>query len=121
MAATKQKAKTEVPTPEGATRIVMSNGDVMLEWRDGRDLIHREDGPAQILYDVKGRLLRETFFSDGRVHRADGPAHVVYDLRGRVQHSEYWLDDKLLEHGRFLNTLGNLTESARDELEPVSF
>ncbi len=46
-------------------------GDGVLEWRDPRGRLHREDGPARVFPSG-----REEWFRHGRLHREGGPAVV---------------------------------------------
>lgn len=46
-------------------------------YKEGTDIVHREDGPAVILLPGKGQSEDETarsWWIDGKLHRLDGPA-----------------------------------------------
>jgi hypothetical protein len=64
-------------------------------YRHGK--LHREDGPAEILYE-NGQKIIEYWYHDGKWHRDDGPAVIAYK-DGRIsgerwcRYGEYHRDD----------------------------
>jgi hypothetical protein len=54
-----------------------------------RDLLHREDGPAFIMYDEQDRVRGEVYQRHGLLHRDDGPAVINYFENGMAQ-TEQW-------------------------------
>ncbi len=57
------------------------------KYDDMSGLQHSASGPAQVSFDTAtGRMLKETYFLDGKIHREDGPAVVkyLYDGSGGV-------------------------------------
>jgi hypothetical protein len=57
------------------------------KYDDMSGLQHSASGPAQVSFDAAtGRMLKETYFLDGKIHREDGPAVVkyLYDGSGGV-------------------------------------
>lgn len=57
-------------------------------------LLHRENGPAQQLYDGHGFLEEERWYRRGTLHREDGPAIISYH-NGRMAVEKYYIDGKL--------------------------
>jgi len=41
-------------------------------------LLHRDEGPAMILYTYRGGVADEGWFQNGKYHREDGPAWISY-------------------------------------------
>lgn len=48
------------------------------------NLLHRLDGPAQVLYYFEDCKKSESWFQNGKYHREDGPAYIEYDMRGNI-------------------------------------
>lgn len=54
--------------------------------------IHRDGGPAQIIYDAQGRVKREMWKKHGHYFRDDnGPAEVTYCPNGTVSSEDYYV------------------------------
>lgn len=99
------------------------NGQIeLIEWEDENGKLHREGGPAEILYYTHGQLEQETWYThgekdredgpatvkyypfgviekeiwykNGKAHREDGPAFIEYSERGRAFKEIYYLNDK---------------------------
>lgn len=47
--------------------------------------LHREDGPAKIIYYKHGTKSYEEYLKNGESHREDGPAYVEYDPDGLIR------------------------------------
>lgn len=70
------------------------------------ELLHREDGPAEILYE-NGKIIRESYFVKGIRHRDDGPAVIHYNLKGETIYAANWVK------GTFYgDTIGNARKEA---------
>ncbi len=65
------------------------------EYRNGRNELHREDGPAVIEYDAEGKLKRETYYSNGSIHSEDGPALIDYYENNGVKREAYYIGGEL--------------------------
>lgn len=58
-------------------------------------LLHREDGPADIVYDKNGQKSVERWYLKGILHRFDGPAVITYK-NGKLQSEQWVLDNKVV-------------------------
>lgn len=56
-----------------------------------KGLYHREDGPAIIKYDVKGRVLKKFWYRNGLRHNLKGPAQISYYKNGNMKFKSYWV------------------------------
>lgn len=56
--------------------------------------LHREDGPAVIIYYLSGELRAEKYYVNNMPHREDGPTIIWYRLSGEVEHKVYFLNGK---------------------------
>lgn len=54
------------------------NGKIKEVYHYKNDLIHNDDGPAVINYDLNGNITSEIYFINGVCHREKGPAKVNY-------------------------------------------
>lgn len=55
-------------------------------------LLHKEDGPAHVIFSKKKRLSYIAFAINGKYHREDYPAIIFYDKNGKVECVEYYLN-----------------------------
>jgi hypothetical protein len=99
------------------------NKPAIIQYREGTNDIlwsewllngarHREDGPAFILYNENGKLIREEWYLNGVRHNVNGPAMIYYNDNG-VPIKEEWYFNNLQhrENGpaRFLrDEFGNM-------------
>lgn len=75
--------------PNGPAVIDMRNDERRMEWYlDGK--LSRNDGPAIVVHDEQGRLVREGFYQAGKHHRVDGPAELQYDPDTGIAYTEMW-------------------------------
>mgnify|MGYP007082186100 CR=1 FL=1 len=59
------------------------------------DRYHRTDGPARVEYNDTGVVVREHWQVEGRLHRDDGPAYVERSDAGVVTLEQWWVGDDL--------------------------
>src|SRR5690606_30710911 len=78
-------------------RVRYSDGTLYCEEYIENDLLHREDGPAFVVYYDNGSVLSESYFVYGVRHRITGPAYVGYSRDGRVSSIEYWIKGKQID------------------------
>jgi hypothetical protein len=71
-------------------------------WRNADDQLHREDGPASIIYYPDGTKQWEHWFLNGESHRVGGPADLLWK-EGYLGY-EAWK-----QHGRFHRENGPAT------------
>lgn len=82
------------PTPAQSIRVLTYNDGRKLVSHYLNDKLHREDEPAELSLDAKGRVIREDWYFDDLPHRDDGPATTEYDEgTGTLKHVSFW------EHG----------------------
>lgn len=62
--------------------------------------IHRNDGPAIVIYHKNGEIHYEAYFYKNKRHRSDGPAFQSWDENGKNLIKEYW------ENGYLHHTTG---------------
>lgn len=57
---------------------------------------HREDGPAEIDYDVRtGRIISKKWFLNGKLHREDGPAIERWNpMNGEKTQERWYINDE---------------------------
>ena len=55
---------------------------------DNRNRLHNKKGPAIVRYDQTGKVEKEAYYIRGDLHREDGPAIVIY--RGKEIIKEWW-------------------------------
>ena len=73
-----------------------ANGSIEYEawYQNGK--LHREDGPAKIVYRTDGSVEIELWYQNGKLHREDGPAQIGYRTDGSVGYDMwYWHDEQL--------------------------
>ncbi len=77
--------------------IFMKNGEIVAkrtknkreeQWYRG-DKLHRDDGPAKIIYSYSGAVHLQSWYQNGKVHRNDGPAYILFDSNGKPER-EFW-------------------------------
>ena len=68
------------------------NGNTKYEEYHINDNLHREDGPAYIMYNKNGNVAYEGYWIDGKPHREDGPARIYYYENGDVEYKEYFIN-----------------------------
>ena len=59
---------------------------------NGEELLHREDGPAYIMYYEDGTKGREQYFVYGDFHREDGPAATIWFEDGKLSAEKYFVN-----------------------------
>ena len=64
-------------------------------WRLNGEL-HRDDGPAEIIYRRDGSIYWQEWYLNGKRHRSDGPASIKYKRDGSIERQEWWLNGKKL-------------------------
>jgi hypothetical protein len=76
-------------------------GRVLREaWYDANDELHRENGPALVEYDHRGRLSSQHWYYAGMMHREGGPAETYYSqLTGRLD-AKVWFSGGMLHRSR---------------------
>lgn len=79
-------------------------------WRES-DRIHRHNGPAIILRNEKGQIVRQEYYNDGKLHRAEGNPAIECLLNG----SREWLENGVhhREGGPSIETRNSPHEPAR--------
>jgi len=85
------------------------------QWRNDAGQLHREGGPAHIIYEVDGSIDREIFYINGYVGRLNGPARIGYFRDGSICWEQFWIAEEYLgedEHG-FWKLWDILTEEDR--------
>ena len=55
-----------------------------------RNELHRENGPADMDYNIDGSVHREVWYRRGKLHRVGGPALVHYREDGSVEYNDGW-------------------------------
>jgi antitoxin component YwqK of YwqJK toxin-antitoxin module len=69
------------------------DGNVLREvYLNENNKMHREDGPAEIMYYSNRQVCSEKYYIEGRLHRIDGPAYIGYSGNGIVEVEEYFLN-----------------------------
>jgi len=76
-----------------------TKGMLQRTWHNASGDLHREDGPARIIYFSKSDDLldirMEEWAINGELHRARAPAVTMYDNNGDVNLQEFWKHGKL--------------------------
>lgn len=62
----------------------------------GNIVYHRENGPAIVLHDMNGTIMRDEYFKYGKRHREDGPAIICYESESSqtIEYKTYYIDGK---------------------------
>jgi len=63
--------------------------------------LHREDGPAEITYEVSGEVTSKKWYIEGQLHREDGCAHMLRGFDAGTFISYYFLKDVNYSVGDF--------------------
>ena len=63
---------------------------------DDSKILHREDGPAIIIYSSGGTIRTESYSLEGMWHRQDGPALITLNKKGIPVDEDYWLEGESL-------------------------
>jgi len=58
---------------------------------NGKEVLHREDGPAYIL-ENSNNIRIECYWLNGKRHKEDGPA-VIYLHNNKIIKSQYWINN----------------------------
>lgn len=61
------------------------------EWRTTNGQLHRDDGPARIIYDDKNNIEKEVWFYMGIQHRKGAPSKIEYE--NNVKRLEVWIEN----------------------------
>jgi len=83
-----------------------SNGNIRYEkWHreDGEFYLHREDGPAYVVYYVSGEKMNEAWWVNGKKHRIDGPAFIHYNEDDTIWLESYYINGKRLSKEEWEN------------------
>lgn len=93
-----------------------SFGCLNREWRNEAGKLHKEGGPAHIIYEVDGSIDCEIFYINDYVSRADGPAYISYFRDGSIYFEEFWIDGDCLGQNEdgFWGLWEKLTEEGRN-------
>jgi antitoxin component YwqK of YwqJK toxin-antitoxin module len=70
---------------------LMKDGKLEKSWLSDNGELHREDGPAFILYYDSGQIQTEEFFIFDKNHRAKGPAIIDYYEDGPIEREVFFL------------------------------
>lgn len=65
--------------------------------------LHREDGPAYLVWDKTGILLFESYYQNFKLHREEGAAMVVYNQLGEITINRYYINGKELSEQEFMS------------------
>jgi len=68
----------------------------MVYWQEYwiNNKLHREDGPAVIVYYEDGQIKRIEYWVNNQLHKLDGPAFIWYKENGTVEEESYFVDGK---------------------------
>jgi antitoxin component YwqK of YwqJK toxin-antitoxin module len=61
------------------------SGFLIRTWKNKFGQLHRDSGPAFIVYHKNGNIKLEEFFTNGCLNREDGPARISYYSDGSIQ------------------------------------
>lgn len=89
------------PHPSGGYHdllVIAQQFSVMIRYRDEHSQTHREDGPAEVSFDVDACLVEATWARHGQLHREDGPSTLHADPS---RHLRFHLRDVELGEGFF--------------------
>jgi len=64
------------------------------EYYNSDNELHREGGPARIVYFDNGDVADEYYYKNGLQHRDDGPAVIAYHPNGNVHYERYYRRDQ---------------------------
>ena len=96
----KDETSLDLHREDGPAKIIYrKNGNIDYEeyYKDG--VLHREDGPAKIRYYNNGDIEYEEYYKNGNLHREDGPAKIRYYYNGNIRDEEYYKDGVLISVG----------------------
>lgn len=71
-------------------------GNVFMETWGQKAQIHREDGPAKIVYYKSGQIKKEDWYNKGRKYRIDGPQQITYEIDGTITGYRWMLEDEII-------------------------
>jgi hypothetical protein len=54
------------------------------KWKNADGLLHKDDGPAIIIYSPNGTIESESFYISDKLHREDGPSQIYYNSDGSI-------------------------------------
>jgi antitoxin component YwqK of YwqJK toxin-antitoxin module len=57
------------------------------------NIVHRDDGPAEICYYPSGKIASEEYYVNGKRHRINGPAYITYEEYGDIISEQHWIND----------------------------
>ena len=75
--------------------------------------LHRENGPAQILYYENGNVKREYYYKDFKLHNENGPAIICYDENGNIESEECYINNKLILNNKEIKNYINTNKPIR--------
>lgn len=76
----------------GFPAMILLNKKLTLKYYEN-NILHREDGPAVIMYDEKNKIKLKAYYTRGMLHREDGPALIEYNKNGYVEKIHYYMND----------------------------
>jgi len=79
---------------DGPARIIFNNSKVDKEIYYINGLIHREAKPAYISYYESGEIMYEIWYNNNNCHRVEGPADIFYYQNGMIKSERYWIMNK---------------------------
>jgi hypothetical protein len=71
------------------TEFFDKNKRLTKQWRNDEYQLHREDGPAYIVYKLNGSIGFEEFRINGVPHNRDGAAVIAYKCDGSISWESY--------------------------------
>lgn len=132
----------KVEVEKGYFETQLKNGTIKTkEWRDDKQKLHRDNGPARITYEYSKEikdygltarywynhgtlvhyesydeweiLIRDRWYNaDKQYHRLDGPAVIEYDEDGEIWDEEYYYNGKKCESEFELLVLHGLSQNS---------
>jgi hypothetical protein len=70
-------------------------GFLSKEWRNNAGELHREDGPARIVYNNLGKIIKKMFYMNGFINREYGPAIIHYYSNHSIKVEYFYLKQHL--------------------------
>lgn len=65
---------------------------------------HHESLPSLTYFTPCGQVISELYYSHGKKHREDGPAEIYYDLKAEKKTEAYYLNDRHIQPQDFLKS-----------------
>jgi len=77
-------------------------GQKIKEIRDDKGRLHCLNKPALVVKDLAGNKLSKKWYCRGLLHREDGPAEIIYSHKGKISYAVWyfygtpvWADTKI--------------------------